>query len=169
MTFNLFMFRTKRLWIGWMEQMLQPWPRKFNITQVLSPRLLLQKKNRTQNRFVPEVFYRFCSTLTFMLNSELSHVCYRSGKIQGKNISARLGEVREILPLWEKSGKSEILFKSCGGPFCDEKCWPFLAVNRFLQAFLFPLECVIQVTLWIKLLPFSWFWMFHILCYILWT
>lgn len=163
MTFNLFMFRTKRLWIGWMEQMLQPWPRKFNIMQVLSPRLLLQKKNRTQNRFVPEVFYRFCSTLTCTCTFT------GQGKFREKNISARLGEVREILPLWEKSGKSEILFKSCGGPFCDEKCWPFLAVNRFLQAFLFPLECVIQVTLWIKLLPFSWFWMFHILCYILWT
>ena len=133
MTFNLFMFRTKRLWIGWMEQMLQPWPRKFNITQVLSPRLLLQKKNRTQNRFVPEVFYRFWSTLTCTCTFT------GQGKFREKNISARSGEVREILPLWEKSGKSEILFKSCGGPFCDEKCWPFLAVNRFPQAFLFPL------------------------------
>lgn len=80
-----------------------------------------------------------------MLNSELSHVCYRSGKIQGKNISARLGEVREILPLLEKSGKSEILFNLAEALFVMRNADPFWQLIDSHKHFYFP--CVIQVTL----------------------
>ena len=141
--------------------MLQPWPRKFNITQVLSPRLLLQKKNRTQNRFVPEIFYRFCSTLTC--------TCTFTGQ----------GKFREKIFLqgYGKSGKFYLFERSQGGVksclnlvealFVMRNADPFWQLIDTHKHYYFP--CVIQVTLWIKLLPFSWFWMFHILCYILWT
>ena len=47
-----FLFRTRKLLIGWMEQMPLAWLRKYNIMQMSSHQLLHQQINRKLRRYI---------------------------------------------------------------------------------------------------------------------